>query len=429
MTIRGKSDARTIDPPGRVLHKTYIYGLVPGLILVLTTIVVLFPSCTDGKMDKKNKAQLEAAVRVCHDNILFDSHIDWPYRVEQHPEDISGRTVNGDFDFVRAGEGGLNAALTVAYVQSGFDVDKGRSMVDSTLNLVKYYIGKYPDRFAAASSPEDIRANFGNNLLSLPVGLENGSPIGDDLGYLRYLKDNGIVYITLCHNRVNNLSDSNFDGERQWNGLSPFGIAAIREMNRLGLMIDISHSTDSTVYQALRYSVAPVVATHSSCREFAPGMERNLPDTLIKAIAAKNGVVMVNFGSYFLEPECMGNWLYLINNWSDSTGIEAFSPGWIDFMIEYGKTHRLRSDAAKVADHIDHIVSLTGIDFVGIGSDFDGIDHAQPVDMPDVSGYPALVSELLKRGYTEDDLRKIMAENFLRVWTDVLNVSHDLMQQ
>jgi membrane dipeptidase len=428
MTNREKRDVQTIDPPARVLYKTNIYSLIPGLILALITLVVLLPSCTNVKMEKKNKAQLEAAARICHENILFDSHIDWPYRLEQHPEDISGRTVNGDFDFVRAGEGGLDAALTVAYVQSGFDVEKGRGVVDSTLNLVKYYVGKYPDMFAPASSPEDIRGNFSSNLLSLPVGLENGSPIGDDLEYLKYLKDNGIVYITLCHNRVNNLSDSNFDEERRWNGLSPFGIEVIREMNRLGLMIDISHSTDSTVYQALRYSVAPVVATHSSCREFAPGMERNLPDTLIKAIAAKNGVVMVNFGSYFLEPECTGNWLYLINKWSDSTGIEAFSPGWIDFMIEYGKTHRLRSNASKVADHIDHIVNLTGIDFVGIGSDFDGIDHAQPVDLPDVSGYPALVSELLKRGYTEDDLRKIMSENFLRVWTDVLNVSHDLMQ-
>ena len=132
---------------------------------------------------------------------------------------------------------------------------------------------------------------------------------------------------------------------------------------------------------------------------------------------------MVNFGSYFLEPECLENWTYLFFKWPDSTGIDLFSEEGLAFMKEYGKTHKLHSDASHVADHIDHIVELAGVDFVGIGSDLDGIDYAQPTDLTDVSTYPVLVFELLSRGYTEKEIKKILSGNFLRVWNDVLKVA------
>jgi membrane dipeptidase len=401
------------------------HRLVALICIIEVLTMVLFPSCNNNPMNKSDKALRQRAQSICDNNLILDSHIDWPYMLMTYPQDISERTQKGDFDWVRAQKGGLNAVLSVAYINSAYDVDKGRAEVDSVLRMVSHYIKKYPDKFAAAYGPDDIRKNFEKHLLSLPVCLENGSPVGNDLSYLQYLKDNGIVYITLCHDRTNQISDSNFDEERRWNGLSPFGIEVIREMNRLGIMVDISHSTDSTVAQALRYSIAPVVATHSLCRKYAPGLERNLPDTLIKAIAAKNGVIMVNFGSYFLEPECMNNWMYLFFKWQDSTGIDLFSDKGLAFLEEYGKTHKLHSNAARVADHIDHIIKLTGIDYVGIGSDFDGIEYAEPTDLPDVSAYPVLVYELLRRGYSEKDLRKILSENFLRVWSDVLRVADD----
>jgi membrane dipeptidase len=402
------------------------YRFIPFVWFVSIPLIVLLPSCKNKQMERSDKALRETALKICQDNLILDSHIDWPYWIMENPEDISGQTLKGDFDLVRARKGGLNAAFTVAYINSALDVNSGRKMVDSVLNLKNFYLNKYSDKFAPARNPDDVIKNFEKNLLSLPVSLENGSPIGDDLGYLKYLKDQGIVYITLCHDRTNQISDSNFDQERRWNGLSPFGLEVIKEMNRLGIMIDISHSTDSTVFQALRNSQAPVVATHSSCRNFAPGLERNLPDTLIEAIADKKGVVMVNFGSYFLEPESMENWIYLFYKWPDSTGIDLFSKEGLAFMNEYGKSHKLHSDASHVADHIDHIVKLAGIDFVGIGSDFDGIDYAQPTDLPDVSTYPVLVFELLRRGYTEKDIKKILSENFLRVWNDVLKVADDV---
>jgi len=243
---------------------------------------------------------------------------------------------------------------------------------------------------------------------------------------LSYLKEKGFAYITITHSKANQISDSNFDTERTWKGLSPFGVEVIQEMNRLGIMIDISHSTDSAVFQTLRHSKAPIIASHSSCRHFVPGYERNLSDTLIKGIAHKNGVVMVSLASAFLDSLCNKNWNYVFD-WYDSTGISYHLTEGIDFALKYGETHQLKSDAKKLADHIDHIVQIAGIDHVGIGSDYDGIGALlQPTDMPDVSSYPVLVLELLKRGYTEEEIHKIMSGNFLRVWSEVLEMADSL---
>jgi membrane dipeptidase len=313
----------------------------------------------------------------------------------------------------------------VIFINSDLTAEDGRKMVDSMLSLIKSYPEKYPAKFALASNPEEIKNNFNKKLFSLPLCLENGSPIGDDLKYLKHLKDLGFVYITLCHNKTNQISDSNFDTLRKWNGLSPFGLEVIRELNSLGIMIDISHSTDSTVFQSLRNSIAPVIATHSSCRHFIPGFERNLSDTLIKAIAHKNGVVMVNFGSMFLDSVCLKNCNIAID-YMNSNGIIMYSKDGTDFLQEFVKTHKVVSNSKELVNHIDHIVKIAGIDFVGLGSDFDGIGPTQPSDVPDVSGYPVIVFELLKRGYSEKDIKKILSGNFIRVWNDVIETAKSL---
>ena len=398
------------------------YRLIPFIWVVSIPLIVLLPSCKNKQMERSDNNLRETALRICQNNLILDSHIDWPDWILSNPEDISEMTAKGDFDLVRARKGGLNAVLSVMYISSGFDVDKGRATVDTMLKLVNHYTSTYPDKFAPARIPADVIKNFENNLLSLPVCLENGSPIGDDLGYLKYLKDKGIVYITLCHDRTNQISDSNFDQERRWNGLSPFGLEVVKEMNRLGLMIDISHSTDSTVYQALRYSRAPIVATHSSCRYFTPGLERNLPDTLIKAIASQNGVVMVNFGAMFIDSVCLKNTNDILDT-LDRKGLSYDSKEGSELIQEFMKTHRLLSDSKQLVDHIEHIIKVAGIDHVGLGSDFDGIGPSKPADLTDVSGYPVIVFELLKRGYTEQDIKKVLSENFLRVWNDVLKAA------
>jgi len=402
--------------------KTFFNSKISLLTFLSVLFVVLLPSCKDHQKVRSDEEILKIAKTICENNIIIDSHIDWPEWLLAFPEDISRRTQKGDFDLERANNGGLNAALSVIYINSEFAVEDGRRMVDSMMALIKSYPEKYPDKFALARSPEDINKNFNKNLFSLPLCLENGSPIGDDLEYLKYLKDLGIVYVTLCHDKTNQISDSNFDPEKKWQGLSPFGLEVIKELNHLGIMIDISHSTDSTVFQSLRYSQAPIVATHSSCRHFIPGFERNLSDTLIKAIAGKNGVVMVNFGSMFLDSACLRNCNEAINYMS-SNNINIYSQEGTDFLQEFVKKHKVVSNSKVLVDHIDHIVKIAGVDFVGIGSDFDGIGPTQPSDVPDVSGYPVIVFELLKRGYSETDIKKILSGNFLRVWNDVIKAA------
>jgi len=395
------------------------------LTFVSILIVALLPSCKNRQKERSDEELMRMAQDICQNSIIVDSHIDWPEFILDNPEDISGQTIKGDFDLARANKGGLNAALSVVYISSVYGVDKGRTMVDSMLKLIRYYPETYPEKFALAINPGDVTKNFDKKLFSLIPCLENGSPVGNDLGYLKYLKDQGIVYMTLCHNKVNQISDSNFDQERKWNGLSPEGRVFIKEMNRLGIMIDISHSTDSTVVQAIRLSEAPIIATHSSCRYFTPGLERNLSDTLIKALAKKKGVIMVNFGALFLDTVCMRNTddiLSLLN----SKGLSYDSKEGSDLILEYGKTHRLLSDSKQLVNHIEHIIKVAGIDYVGLGSDFDGIGPSKPSDVPDVSGYPVIVFELLKRGYSEKDIKKILSGNFLRVWNDVIETANTL---
>lgn len=397
-------------------------GTLPPIIIAAIIIITAISSCKSRTKEKTDDDLWIIAQQICENNIILDAHIDWPDKHLSFPEDISEKTTKGDFDFVRAKDGGLNVVLSVAYINSSCGVDEGRIIVDSAIKLISGYTITYPDKFALAINPNDINENFKNKLLSLPLCLENGTPIGNDKSYLKYLKDRGIVYITLNHNKVNQISDSNFDENRKWNGLSPFGLEVIKEMNRLGIMIDISHSTDSTVFQSLRYSEAPIIASHSSCRHFTPGLERNLSDTLIKAIADKNGVIMVNLCSMFLDSTCMENCSYLLN-WYQSNGIDMDSEEGIDFAHKYAETHQIQSNSEQVVDHIEHIIKLVGIDYVGLGSDYDGMGPSQPTDLKDVSTYPTLVFELLRRGYKEGDIKKILSGNFLRVWNEVIKTA------
>jgi|WetSurMetagenome_2_1015567.scaffolds.fasta_scaffold53067_2 membrane dipeptidase len=391
---------------------------ISGIEILLILIIVSLTSCKSRHI-KSDEEFRQMAQKICERNIILDSHIDWPEFILDDPENISEQTDRGDFDLVRARKGGLDAALSVVYISSAYDVEKGRIMVDSMLKLINYYASTYPDKFALALTPADVKKNFESKRFSFIPCLENGSPVGDDLGYLKYLKDSGIAYITLCHSRNNQISDSNFDKDRKWNGLSPEGKEIIKQLNRLGIMIDISHSSDSTVAQAVRLSEVPIIASHSSCRYFVPDLERDLPDDLIKAIAKKGGVVMVNFCTEFLDSVCSRNTDEVLKL-LDSKKLRYESKEGLELISEFAKTHRLTTDSKQLANHIEHLIKIAGIDHVGIGSDFDGIGPLKPTDIPDVSGYPVIVAELLRRGYPERDIIKILSGNFLRVWSAVI---------
>jgi membrane dipeptidase len=390
--------------------------------LFVTTMLIVF-ACS--KREFTEEQRMELALEICQDNLILDSHIDWPESVLLNPRNISEKNNTGEFDIERARMGGLNAVLSVLYINYEYDLEKGRETFDSLYAIVNSYSVNYPKEFAPAVTPKEVKRNFKKGFLSIPLCLENGSIIGSDLDYISKLKDLGITYITLSHNRSNQICDANADLYRPWKGLSPFGEKVVDEMNRQGIMIDISHSSDKAVKQVLERSKSPIIATHSSCRHFTPGYERNLSDELIIDIAEKEGVIMVAFGSMFLDSICSRNINYLIHYY-DSTGISYQSEEGMLFLQDFWKDNRILAEAEQIVDHIDHIAKIAGIDHVGLGSDFDGVGPTMPEKVPDVSSYPIIVNELLRRGYSKKDIDKILAKNYLRVWRDVLDVANSL---
>ena len=259
------------------------------------------------------------------------------------------------------------------------------------------------------------------------MGMENGAPIEGDLANVRYFHERGIRYITLTHSQNNHICDSSFAEESEWNGLSPFGREVVAEMNRVGIMIDVSHLSDEAARQVLEITRAPVIASHSSARRFTADWERNISDELIRKVADGGGVVMINFGSAFLDEaankQSTAFW-DLVKEFRESRGIDRNHPEVKAFRDTYWEEHeRLYASLDDVVAHIDHIVKLVGVDHVGFGSDFEGVGDSLPEGLKDVSGYPNIIYELLKKGYSEDDLRKICGENLMRVWTEVERVA------
>ena len=353
--------------------------------------------------------------------LIVDGHIDVPYRMSEYTEDVSESTMGGDFDYPRAKEGGLNAPFMSIYIPSARQATPGapRALADSLINLVEGIAANAPNKFAVATSVADLRLHQQAGLVSMPMGMENGAPI-DSLQDLEHFYERGIRYITLTHALDNQICDSSYDSTRTWGGLSPFGEEVVDDMNRLGIIVDVSHLTDSTIFQVLRRSRAPVFASHSSARHFTPGWERNMSDALIQALAERNGVIMISFGSSFLrgayleEGRALGDGIdqHLADHNIDPRSREG---------VLYRETQRKANPIGvltDVADHIDHVVALVGIDHVGLGSDYDGVT-ALPAGLTDVSTYPYLVAELLSRGYADEDIGKILGGNAVRVWEGV----------
>lgn len=367
------------------------------------------------------------ANRLAHEFIIVDTHIDVPYRLQEKMADISQQTEDGDFDYPRAKAGGLDAPFMSIYVPAAYEAKGGaKKLADRLIDMVEKFAQDWPDKFAIAKSAADVQAQFAEGLISLPMGMENGSPIEGKLENLRHFYDRGIRYITLAHSKSNHISDSSYDPNRRWQGLSPFGKKVVAEMNRLGIMIDVSHVSDSAFYQVIRLSQAPVIASHSSCRYFTPGWERNMDDGMIKALAKNNGVIQINFGSSFLNDSVRQSedkmWKYIQRNGinpNSESGRAALKRFRIENNIGY-------ADISDVIAHIDHVVKLVGIDHVGFGSDFDGLGDTLPTGLKSVADYPNLIYELLKKGYSEEDIQKICSGNLLRVWSEVEKIAQKL---
>ena len=363
--------------------------------------------------------------------IIADGHIDVPYRLRETlgpdgapTEDISLRTAGGDFDYPRAVEGGFDVAFMSIFIPAEYQKAGGaRALADSLIDMMEKIALGSPAKFAMARSVEEARRNSQSGKVSFALGIENGAAIEDRLENVRHFQQRGVRYITLTHSLDNLISDASNEGPGTWNGLSPFGKQVVAEMNRVGIMVDVAHLSDEAIRQAVALSQVPVIASHSSCRHFTPGFARNISDELIRAVAAKGGVVMINFGSKFLTPAVMTYERQLdaaLQAHGQQHGLTKDSPAMKAYFESYVRDHPLPlARVEDVADHVDHVVKLVGIDHVGLGSDFDGVGPSLPIGLKDVSQYPNLFRVLLERGYSEADIEKIASGNLFRVWRKV----------
>ena len=380
-----------------------------------------------------NDANLKKrAYELAHTYIITDGHIDVPWRLNDGYEDLSVRTKGGDFDYIRAKEGGLDVPFMSIYVPSSYQETGGaKEKADSLIDLVHRIANDHPDKFEVAYSPNDGDRIFSQGKIALPMGMENGAPIEDDLNNVAYFHKRGIRYITLTHAKDNLICDSSYDTTNTWDGLSPFGRQVVAEMNRVGIMVDISHVTDAVINQVLDMAKAPVIASHSSCRKFTPGWQRNMGDPEIKRLKENGGVIQINYGSSFVtqasQDKRQAN-TDKIAAYAKKNGLEQGDEQLKVYAKKVSEDNPIYADITEVIDHIDHVVKLAGIDHVGIGSDYDGVGDSLPYGLKDVSSYPNLIYHLLKRGYSDEDIAKICYKNIWRVWREVERVAANLQE-
>ncbi|MCG8309672.1 MAG: dipeptidase [Cytophagales bacterium] len=394
--------------------------LLLSLILIVLSCNEKNKSSVPEQADSKPRDLVEEARRLSRETIVVDGHVDLPYRLKNKWEDVSTRTEGGHFDYVRAKAGGLDAPIMSIYIPASKEMDGALDLALELIASVEKICRDYPDKYAMATSPDEIELNFSRGLISLPMGLENGAPIEGKLENLDILYRKGIRYITLCHSKDNHICDSSYDRKYTHGGLSPFGYQVIDRMNQLGIMIDVSHVSDSAFYQSVRHSRAPVIASHSSCRHFTPGFERNVSDEMIKLLADRRGVIMINFGSFFLTPK--GNEALKKVYAEIEAGANENDPSIAAQLDSIKNQPELMGDVSLVADHIEHVIKIAGIEYVGLGSDFDGVSNL-PIGLEDVSKLPDLFLELLRRGYSHEDIKKICSKNIFRVWNEVIEAA------
>jgi membrane dipeptidase len=368
------------------------------------------------------------AEKLAHEYLIVDTHIDVPYRIEEEWEDVTKATAKGDFDYPRAMKGGLNVPFMSIYTPSSLegpdgDGSKNYQVANRLIDSVEALVTRAPDKFMLVRNTSEAEEALKKGKIGLAMGMENGSPINNELKNVQFFADRGISYITLAHGLSNHISDSSYDENRQWNGLSAFGMELVAEMNRVGVMVDVSHISDQAFYQVMDISKTPVIASHSSPRHFTPGFERNMSDDMIKALAKKGGVIQINFGSAFVSGAS--------NDWYDAfrakrsafmaaNSVEEDSDEVKKFSEEYLETNPMRfATMDELMANFQHVIDLVGPEYVGIGSDYDGVGDSLPEGMKDVSAFPALITEMLKREYTDEVIRGILGGNVMRVWSQV----------
>jgi membrane dipeptidase len=376
--------------------------------------------------------EMSARARKLHfASIVVDTHDDTTQRFLDGEFDLGARISSGSIDIPRMKEGGLGAIFFSIWIPSKIRGPEAVKHALDQIDAVREQVRKHPKDIVLASTAADVREARKQGKIAALMGVEGGHMIASDLGVLRLYAALGVRYMTLTHSGNDEWADSSTDTAVH-NGLTDFGKDVVREMNRLGVMVDISHVSDKTFYDALAVSKAPLIASHSSCRAICDA-RRNMTDQMIKDLAAKGGVIQINYHVGFLSEEFMNAdkdpeitkaiAAEVEKRCGDKEGCQLIEGDRITReYVQQGKLPRV--DYTKIIEHIDHAVKLVGADHVGLGSDFDGAN--MPFGMEDATKLPLITEALLRKGYSDEDVRKILGENTLRVMTEVERVSSKL---
>jgi len=401
-----------------------IRSLILLSVCLLGATAMLVSAQSDSISDKAKKLHFSS--------IVIDTHDDTTQRLLDPHFDISVPHTDGNIDIPRMRDGGLTAIFFSIWIDGKILGPDAVKLALDQIDAVREAVRTHPDSLLLATSADDIREAKKQHKIAALMGVEGGHMMGNDLSVLRTFAALGVRYMTLTHMVNNEWADSS-TAQPEHNGLTDFGKDVVREMNRLGMIVDISHVSDKTFYDALAVSKAPMIASHSSCRALC-NTPRNMTDNMIRDLAKHGGVIQINYHVGFLsqqfrdfeaahpeaEKEINDEVKKRCGNNEGCTDVAAQQV--VRELMEAGKLPKV--DWSFIIDHIDHAVKIAGVDHVGLGSDFDGA--VMPIGMQDVTHIPQITDALLKKGYSESDIRKILGENTLRVLSEVQHVSHDL---
>jgi membrane dipeptidase len=396
---------------------------MPLLYLVLAILMPTLALAQDTHMEK--------ARRVLQAVPLVDGHNDLPWYirtdVKEAPLDVEAydlrRSTSGNTDLARLKRGMVGGQFWSVYVPGDYR-DSGYARVQlEQIDIARRVIAKYPDVLQPAFTAQDIWTAHAAGRIGSLLGMEGGHVIENSLGALRAYFDLGVRYMTLTHNVTLDWADAAADSAKH-GGLTRFGEEVVREMNRLGMLVDLSHVSPGTMSDALNIAEAPVIFSHSSARALTD-VPRNVPDSILARLKANGGVVMVTFVPGFVSQKIADRTRARAAHLADAQRRSPNDTIAVNrVMTQWDAANPApRSTLGDVADHIDHVKRVAGVDHVGIGSDFDGTDNQLPVGLEDVSTFPALLAELSRRGWSEEDLRKLAGENVLRVMTTAERVA------
>jgi membrane dipeptidase len=400
------------------------YRKVAGLAIVL---LFLIAPVVEAQDDISSSA-LRHAKELLQSTPLIDGHNDLPWLVREEtggdvPAFRLDRRNDFDTDIPRLREGMVGAQFWSVWIPGETATDDAERMQLEQIETAQQIIDTHPDTFELALTADDIERIFDKGKIASLLGMEGGSGLNNSLDALREFYALGVRYMTLTHNVSTDWADAAL-GEARHNGLTEFGRALVREMNRTGMMVDIAHTSPATMHQTLDIAMAPVIWSHAACRALVDH-PRNVPDSVLSRLAENGGVVMVTFIPSFLSKEV---WEMEEGLWATDAAIETVREMreiWTAYDAEFGAVRALISD---VANHIEHVRDIAGIDHVGIGSDFWGMPD-MPLGLEDVSGFPRLFAVLIERGWSDDELRQLAGENLLRAMRKTEIVARELQSR